>query len=245
MRLFFETNDLDQTKLRLTPDRFHYLSRVRRLQRGESLSVIIGHTCYTIKVLQIDPDYLYFESLSHAKINSASLLDITVIQCLPKQDKMDTIVNYCTQLGVSNIYPIESQRSIVKWPQHKKDKKRDRWTLISRHASEQSHQLSQVAVHPIQSLSSFCTSFKADRHTSCIVPWESEISLSLKEHLSQIVPLQCSSIALFIGPEGGISIDEILQLRELGFITISLGDAIYRTEIAALITLSQLHFYFS
>ena len=54
-----------------------------------------------------------------------------------------------------------------------------------------------------------------------------------------------SSIALFIGPEGGISIDEILQLRELGFITISLGDAIYRTEIAALITLSQLNFYFS
>ena len=94
---------------------------MRRLQRGESLSVIIGHTCYTIKVVQIDPDYLYFESLSHAKINSASLLDITVIQCLPKQDKMDTIVNYCTQLGVSNIYPIESQRSIVKWPQHKKE----------------------------------------------------------------------------------------------------------------------------
>jgi 16S rRNA (uracil1498-N3)-methyltransferase len=245
MRLFFEKKDLKNNTLKLTVDRFHYLSRVKRLQKGETLSIIIDQICYTLKVIKFDQHHLYFNTLNQSAIDTPPLVNTTLIQCLPKQDKMDDIINNCTQLGIQSVYPVESHRSIVKWDTQKKDKKRHRWQLISQQSSEQSYQVSCPEIHPIQSLSSFCTSFNATQYDTCIIPWESEESQSLKSHLSQMRQSPPLSIAFFIGPEGGISTEEIIKLQSSGFISVSLGDAIYRTEIAGLVTLSQLIYHFS
>jgi len=154
MRLFFEAKDLHNDKLYLTPDRFHYLSRVKRIMPGESLSIIIDQKNYLITVISLQPQQIIFKDLTEHSI-SPQRVNITLIQCLPKQSKMDTIINQCTQLGVHSIYPIESQRSIVKWTSSKKESRISRWQKISQSASEQSQQTYVTQVHPIQTLNKF------------------------------------------------------------------------------------------
>ena len=239
MQLFFEKKELKENKLALTVDRYHYLSRVKRVQKGETLAIIIQQTQYTIKVSKIDSQYLYFNTLAKKELTPQKL-NISLIQCLPKHTKMDPIIDQATQLGVSHIYPIESERSIVKWTQTKKEKQLQRWKAISQQACQQSQQNTYPTIAPIESLQLFCNSFTANDYNLCIVPWEAETKYSLKAHLTKIKPKKNYKIALFIGPEGGISNTEITQLKTLNFSPISLGTHIYRTEIAGVITLSQI-----
>ncbi len=239
MQLFFEKKDLKDNKLTLSTEKFHYLSRVKRIQKGEKIAIIIHQTHYTIIINKIDANYLYFNTLEKKPVIPKKL-DITLIQCLPKYNKMDTIIDQVTQLGVSQIYPIESERSIVKWTQTKKEKQRQRWQMMSLRASQQSEQQQVPIIYPIQPIHEFYNEFKKTEYDYYIVPWESESKQTLKSYLKRIAIQKNYKIAVLIGPEGGISNSEINQLKTLKFNPLSLGAHIYKTEIAGLITISQL-----
>lgn len=239
MRLFFEKKDFYPNRVVLTDALFHHLSRVRRIQSGEIVTIVVSHTCYKISVKSLDRHHLFFDTISEVPPRP-NMLELTLVQCIPKGSKMQDIIHNVTQLGVSRIIPVLSHRSIVQWDKTKQLKLVDKWSQIALSSAQQSEQDQCPTVSPILTFSSFMPTFNPHDYDVCILPWESESDHTLKSVLNNMRLSQHKSAAIFIGPEGGITRSEHDALVCNGFKSVSLGPHIYRTEMAGIVTISQL-----
>jgi 16S rRNA (uracil1498-N3)-methyltransferase len=245
MRWFIKKEHMsDDSKIHLEKKDFHYLTRVRRLQPGEKLSLIVDKSQeLDTKILSIEKDILYVSILSRKIIEHKPLVEIRVIQGLPKQDKMSDIINHLTQLEVAHIVPVVMDRSIVDYSSSQKEKKNKRWTEVATAASLQSQRLSPPTVDPITSFSEYIEQLEISENECGIVAWEEERSLSLKELLKTKKKV-IERLFLCIGPEGGISPDEIKKLKEKGFNQVTLGRTILRTELAGVVLCSGVQYHY-
>ena len=147
---------------------------------------------------------------------------------------MDYIIQKSTEIGVKEIYPLITNRTIVKIKNKKKEQsKLDRWKTIAEEAAKQSK---RDYVPKVQRIIDFEEMLKLlNGNQNIIVPYEMEESLSLKDSLNNI---KTGKIHLIIGPEGGFEKDEIDLLKSIGGQSISLGPRILRTETAGLVAAS-------
>lgn len=151
---------------------------------------------------------------------------VTLYQGLPKGDKMDLIVQKCTELGVHRVVPCQFSRSVARWEGG--DKKLTRWRRIAREAAVQCgrSQVPEVAD---------CLSFEQlaahiARHQQALMPWE-EGGRPMREALSDV-----QDVAIIIGPEGGIAPEEA---QRLDAVPVTLGPRILRTETAGMAALTM------
>jgi len=155
-----------------------------------------------------------------------SLPQVYLFQGLPKAGKLDTIVRQATEIGVSGISPILTERVVVKLEAQKAAKKSDRWQKIATEAAKQSHRISIPKVTGVLSWQEALEELKKFDHT--VVFWEEEHEKLLFEALKPEV----HSIALVIGPEGGLAEKEVADLKDIGAEVVTLGESILRTETA-------------
>ena len=142
---------------------------------------------------------------------------------------MDFIVQKCTELGVSEIIPVVSERSVAK------GEKSGRWQKIAKEAAEQS---GRALIPKISALTDFKSLLKKKNEFDlALIPWELEKTNKLKAILQNSSP---KNIIILIGPEGGFSSQEIEQAKAAGFIPVSLGKRILRAETAGLAILSMI-----
>jgi len=151
---------------------------------------------------------------------------ITLYQALPKGDKLDLIIQKTVELGVTEIIPVVTSRSVVKIKDSAK--KTERYQRIAESAAGQSMRGIIPKVHePVN--------FKdASIESATFVAYEGEKNLLLKSAMRPY-----DKINIWIGPEGGFAPEEILALTERGAIPISLGQRILRTETAAIAAVAQ------
>lgn len=168
---------------------------------------------------------------------------ITLFMSLPKSDKMDLIVQKCTELGVSEIVPVISENCVVKLKDDKStDNKLKRWNKIAFEAAVQS---GRSKVPEVKTPVKFEEAIKSSGYLLKTIPYEKEDTLSLKTllHENDNV-INCESadktIACFIGPEGGYTENEINMARDCGVFSVSLGKRILRAETAAIVTVAEL-----
>jgi 16S rRNA (uracil1498-N3)-methyltransferase len=246
MRWFVsKENMISDTKVALSKDDFHYLSRVRRLKQGEKLELIIGgDLCRTVEISDLSHGELIVTVISESKVDVSVPADITLIQGLPKLDKFSEILNGCTQVGVSSFYPVEMQRCIVSYTDKQKSKKHERWRDVIHAASLQSYQVREPVLSPVLSWTHFFSDFDASMYDLLLVAWEDEAGTTLKRVL-QSKKVENPKIALVIGPEGGLAQSEVEELQRKGFVSVSLGGTILRTEVAGLVGCSQIMYHFS
>lgn len=246
MRWFvLSSNSIAKNEYKLSNEDFHYLSRVRRLQPGERISLIVDEKVERdVEVKALEDGVLSILPLSERLVQPVVPAEITLIQGLPKQDKMSDILNGCTQIGVSNFMPVEMQRCIVSYSDKQKSKKLERWCEIVRSASLQSFQVKEPNVNTVFSWKRFLSDFDTNEFDLLLVAWEDEDGCSLKETLEK-VRNRFPKIALVIGPEGGLTKDEVNDLQRIGFVSVSLGGTILRTETAGLVGCSQIFYHFS
>ena len=170
--------------------------------------------------------------------SSESELELTVFQGIPKFDKMEFIIQKCTELGVTNFVPLELKRCIVKIKQKDIDKKISRWQKIAEVAAKQCKRNIIPNIMNMSSLHEICNLI--NNYDMVIVAYEQEEKSELKELLTLYKKIK--KIAIVIGPEGGFETDEISTLKEYGAKIVSLGNRILRTETAS-ITLSSIIMY--
>jgi 16S rRNA (uracil1498-N3)-methyltransferase len=163
-------------------------------------------------------------------VDRESRLDITLVQCVSKGERMDYTVQKAVELGVSRILPLLSERSVVKLEPERWDKKLDHWRGIAAAACEQSGRTRLPEVAPVQKLDAWLASSDGALRL-VLAPTE---SVSLKS----LPP--SAHIALLIGPEGGLSDNEIAAARRAGCIGIGLGPRVLRTETAGVAALAAL-----
>ncbi len=158
-----------------------------------------------------------------------SSLVIEVFQALPQRERFELILQKLTELGVARIVPYQSQKSISLEERDRRQKKSHRWGDVVLRAAKQCRRGMLPELFPVLSWDS--ATYLAQHADLKLMLFEGDAPWSLREVLEGENP---SRIALLVGPEGGFSRDELEEARQLGFLPVSVGPRILRTETAAI-----------
>ncbi len=220
--------------LRLEGPRFHHLIRVLRVRAGEELEVFDGRgTLFCARVDEVGAEAATL-TLATGTPQPAPR-EITIVQGLPKAEKLEWVLQKCTELGAAAFAPVFCERTVVK-PSGREHAKLARWQRIVEEAARQSGRADVPTVHAPQPL------FEAVRALSgalVLVLDEEENALPLSAAVALALGTS-QPLALVIGPEGGLSRGEVSGLGQLGAVPVTLGRRILRTETAALAALAVL-----
>jgi 16S rRNA (uracil1498-N3)-methyltransferase len=207
----------------------HHLLRVMRAEPGEAFVVLAGGVQYSCRLCATEDGRAVGEVVDSGPAGGEPPVRISLFQGLAKGEKMETVVQHGTELGVTEFVPVATSRAVVKLDQKKAAERVERWQRIAREAAEQCRRGAVPAVAPVASWKEAvgrCGSFDL-----AVVPWE-EGGEPLKQVL-QAHPAALS-VAVFIGPEGGLSPEEVALARQKGAVAVTLGPRILRTETAGL-----------
>ncbi len=206
-----------------------HIMKSLRMKPGDSVQLIAAERLFLAEISDTNDDYIRVHILE-ALPSPEPPVNITLVQGLPKADKLEWIVQKATELGVYGIQPVEMARSVARIS-GKDDKKRERLQRIALEAAKQAGRAHIPEVLPARRLHDVAKTLKG----TVYVAWEDENSLRLSEAVANEKP---ADMTLIIGPEGGIAAEEVEQLKALGAKTVTLGKRILRTETAGLVALA-------
>ena len=237
---FVDKREITGEEIRLYGENFHHLQKVLRGKIGEEIIISSGETVdYHCRIQGYGEDHAVL-SVSFLEEAHELRTKVILLQALPKGEKMELIIQKAVELGVSEMIPLDSENCIVHLKGEKAEKKRLRWQGISEAAAKQSKRSVIPVIAPV---STWKEAFSLVKNAEIkLIPYENEKGIGFtKEELLRVEELGQKSggtIALCIGPEGGFSKEEVEAAKKEGFLPISLGKRILRTETAAIATLS-------
>ncbi|NJD90009.1 MAG: 16S rRNA (uracil(1498)-N(3))-methyltransferase [Geobacter sp.] len=216
-------------RLELTGDLFRHIATVLRLDQGDDFILTDGKGSEAVaSIIAIEEKSLVVELEPLPTTGSAdSALIITIYQGLPKGDKLESVMQKCTELGISRLVVFAAERSIVKLDADRLQAKTARWQKIATEAARQS---GRSRVPLVEFAADLQSALRADSSDLKLLLWEEEGQQRLKPLLAGAQP---ASAAVVVGPEGGLSRTEAATVQAAGFIPITLGRRILRTETAA------------
>lgn len=241
-QFFVEPGQIQGDRIIITGKDVNHIKNVLRMRCGEEISVSNGVDGkeYRCGIEELGEDEIICE-LRFIREEGAELPSkVYLFQGLPKADKMELIIQKAVELGVYEIIPVATKRSVVKLDEKKARNRILRWQGIAEAAAKQSK---RGIIPQIQNVMSFK---EAVKYSNCakvkIIPYElSEGMEKTREIIESTKPGE--DIAVFIGPEGGFDKEEIEEALRQGIIPITLGRRILRTETAGMTVLSILMYH--
>lgn len=221
----------------LNDDDVFHLTRVMRARRGDNIEVVSDGMVYLAEVQSLRP--LEIILVKRIRENNELSNDVILIASLIKGEKMDLVLQKATELGVSEIVLLQSERSVVKIKKDDKDVKFARFNKILKEAAEQSRRSKIPALYRLIDIANLRT-IEADVRLIAYEGMEGNTE-SFNKVLQNIKSKD--KIAIIIGPEGGFSEKEIDIATRLGYKKISLGRRILRAETASFYALSVISNY--
>lgn len=222
--------------LQLEENASHHLARVLRAAVKDEVIIFNGEGGeYHGVIQQINKKNVVVELSKFVDRNSESPVAISLAQGIARGEKMDFVIQKAVELGVSEIFPIISERCNVRLDQEREQKRMQHWQAVVISACEQSGRNRLPVVHAPLMLNDWLEQSHA------------EMKLVLSPHVTKKlkdVSVKPASIAVLIGPEGGLSEREIETTIKYNFTALNLGPRILRTETAAVAALSVLQFQF-
>lgn len=230
MRRFFLTNPLPvEGLLTITGPEVHHLKNVLRLKTGARVIFFDGQGCeYEAELAQLGSHEITARIISQHQ-EAAERCRVTLAQGLLTGQKMDLVVQKATELGLAAIIPFTSRYSAVR---EASANKVQRWQRIAREACKQCHRPREPEILPVITWAE-CLS-QATEHDLTVVFWEKETAHNLSDLRELIATSPPASLLFLIGPEGGLSSEEIAQAQAKNAQIIGLGRRILRAETASL-----------
>ncbi len=219
----------------LTPEDARHALRVLRMEVGDQAEIYLGGKRYSAEISLIDDQDVRL-SLQTELPSTEAKLRITLYQGLPKADKMELIVQKAVELGADTIVPVSMSRCVVHLDDKDARKKQERWQKIAREACKQSCRCMMPKVETPLTFRQFLS--RLSSHQAALVPWEDARRYSLTAFHQEHPDV--TDVAVVIGPEGGMSPEEISKMAEAGCLPVTLGPRILRTETAGLCAISAL-----
>jgi len=236
-RFFISSSQVSGSTIMIAGEDVRHIVMVMRMRAGDKLLLCDGKGSeYTVKIADVRRSDIKTVILSQSK-KELPKLRITLGQGLAKSDKMDFIVQKATELGVSSIIPMVTERTIVKIKDE--EKRLGRWQKIAREAAMQSGRIDVPQVDGLRTFSDFIRTLDMGFQPMLLLPWE-EGTEPIKKILRHKPEAQ--DIVVLIGPEGGYSSAEAMTARDKGFHLVSLGPNILRTDTAAIAVLSMIRY---
>jgi len=169
--------------------------------------------------------------------------EITLLQALPEKERMELIIQKTSELGASVIIPFKSTRSISLEERDSRQKKAHKWQDVALKASKQSRSEFITRVYPY---ASFAEALETTKDASLkIALWERPGIKLLKDVLADAKKERIGKAAILIGPEGGLEEEEINKTIDAGFVPVSLGRRILRTETASIMAVGLIRYELS
>jgi len=235
-RFFIETELTVGSTIQLTESVFHHWVRVLRAQLQEQATLFNGQGGeYLATLTEINKKNAFVTIENFNSNNRNAPFKAVLGQVMSKGDRMDYAIQKATELGVSKIQLLTSERCEMRLKYDRDQKKLEHWQAVAIAACEQCGlNLVPEVLAPI-SLGEWLSSSELPASKFVLAPEKEQTDV-----LAGIQP----ELALLIGPEGGLSENEITQANQAGFINWCIGDRVLRTETAPVVALSILNYRF-
>lgn len=228
-RFFVQPEQIQGDIAIITGPDVKHISRVLRMEVGDGLDILDGSgMVYQAKICEINKQEIHCEILGREQADTEPRLKVTLVQGLPKGDKLETIIQKCTELGIHRIIPLAATRSVVKLDSKKAAERQERWQRVAMEAAKQCRRAGVPEVRNLTAWDELWQQIPQD--APVLLAWEEEKKQSIKK-LLQGLPTP-SQIYILIGPEGGFDPTEVDKAMANGAQPVTLGSRILRTETA-------------
>jgi len=231
-RFFVEGSHTIGEVVSLRGDDARKLTVVLRARSGDAVEVCDSAGTAFAGRIRLAGSAVEVELVEHLAAAPEPVIEITLAQAIPKGAKMDFVIEKATELGVARIVPIVTERTIG----DPGATKVERWRRLARAAAQQSGRPIIPRIDAPTRLDQFFASAGSMR---LLLPWELAESVPLRERLPALIA-DARSVAVVVGPEGGLSHAEVERAVAAGAAVLSLGARILRTESAGLVVLSAI-----
>lgn len=232
VRIYQSGNYAVGDTLELSHEAGQHVGVVLRMREGDTITLFCGDNReFEAKLVSVHKNRVSVALLASHVVNCESPRAIHLAQAISKGDRMETVVQKAVELGVASITPVITSRCVVKLDNERMQKKCGQWQSVAIAACEQSGRNVVPIIHPVLSLAEYLkTSLPAMKfvlYPNAGKSWRDYEFVS-------------TDMGLLIGPEGGLSSEEISLLFKHHFVPLGLGPRVLRTETAALVALSVL-----
>lgn len=236
MYKFFVTEEqIKGNKINIIDDDVNHIKNVLRLEKNEEIEIcnISTSTNCLCKIIELTNKNVECEIIKNIESNKESSVYLHIFQGLPKAEKLEMIIQKTTEIGASEITPVEMSRCVVKLDDKSKEKKLLRWRKIAEVAAKQSKRDKIPIINMPINIKNIYE--KVIDYDIVLVAYENEQTNTIKNILKGVSKTENIKIAVIIGPEGGIEEKEIELLEKQGIQSVSLGKRILRTETAPIV----------
>lgn len=240
-RYFLASAQFLDTFVQITGDDAHHIINVMRSRAGEQLICSNGADREVlVEITEMQKGLVHASIVEELIMAHEPAVQVWIAQSLPKGDKMESVIQKCTEIGATRFIPFISERTIVQYDGVKELKRLERWQKIAKEAAEQAHRNRIPTIEATLTFKQLLDKVKeVDLAIFC---YEKEAGLLLKDVLQKVVvdPQKgiTRSYLLIIGSEGGFTEGEMTKAEGAGCKSISLGSRILRTETAAMVGLT-------
>lgn len=238
-KFFVKQNQIENNVIKVIGEDVNHIANVLRMRKNDEIQLCNQDTGenYLAIITNIFKDCVECEIKEKIEKTTESNVHITLFQGIPKFEKMELIIQKCTEIGVKNIVPVMMERTVVKLDDKVANKKLERWQKIAEIAAKQSMRDCIPNVENMIKIKEIDTS----KFDIVLVAYENEEHNMLKTELNKLkITGREYNIAIVVGPEGGISEKEIDILKEKNAMFVSLGKRILRTETAGLVMVGNI-----
>ena len=233
-RFFIDKGQIIDDKIQILGKDVKHIKNVLRLKPKDKIEVLCEGKVYLCEISDIESNVINTSVLDSFVGKNEAPIHIALYQSIAKGNKMDFIIQKATEIGVKEIYPVITERTIVKIKDMKKEQNKvERWNTIAEEAAKQSKRDYLPVVNNIIKFNEMIDILKNE--SNIIVPYEMEDTYGLKKALASV---NTGKVNIIIGPEGGFEEDEIINLKKIEGQVVTLGPRILRTETAGLVVAS-------
>lgn len=231
-RFFFETIREDQGKVFITGQEARHISKVLRMHQGDRLVLMdaLGRRFQAI-IENATTHKVVAKIESELPSPPKSPVRITICQSLLKSGNMDLIIQKTSELGVDRICPFISARTIAAPDEKKGSHRMEHWQKIARSSTGQAGRVVPAEIDRFRTFDALINRLKHEEACKIIL-WEEETSRGLKGLLTSL--RHVNNFIGIIGPEGGFEEKEIEAAKKAGFVPVTLGQRILRSETASI-----------
>lgn len=245
-RYFVPADQFDEQEVRITGEDARHISRVMRSRVGDQVIACNGQSLdVLVEITELAEGVVTASIVETLEQHGEPNLFVTIAQSLPKADKMESVIQKCTEIGASSFLPFLSERTVVQYDERKEVKRIQRWSKIAKEAAEQSHRSRVPLVESPVSWKQLLKQF-ADYDLICFC-YEKENGHQLRDVVQPFAESlttdhnasnQVTRVMIVVGPEGGFSEQEVSAAEASGAVATGLGRRILRTETAAMTALA-------
>ncbi|BBH16088.1 ribosomal RNA small subunit methyltransferase E [Nocardioides baekrokdamisoli] len=216
----------------ITGDEAHHAVAVRRLRVGEQLMVVDGRGTVVTGTISETGKRELSVVVDDLSLHQEPTPSVTVVQAIPKGDRGELAVEVLTEIGVATIVPWAAARSVAVWKGERAEKSHARWAATAREAAKQARRAWFPTVAPMATTGQVKTIIAG-----------SDLAVVLHEAATttfETLPTPTGRVVLIVGPEGGLTEDEVAAFEAAGARTVRMGTEVLRTSTAGVAAASAL-----